>query len=94
MSTPKVINLRNYPDGLPANAVRVDRRTAWGNPFKIGREWTREAVIARYAAWVVAQPSLIARLDELRGKDLACWCSPLKCHGDFLLELANKETTQ
>jgi len=33
-------------------------------------------------------------LPELRGKDLCCWC-PLDqpCHGDILLELANKETT-
>lgn len=30
-------------------------------------------------------------LDELRGKDLACWCSLSdKCHADVLLELANK----
>ena len=33
---------------------------------------------------------LIARLPELRGKDLACWC-PLDqpCHADILLEIAN-----
>lgn len=33
---------------------------------------------------------LLARLPELQGKDLACWCkvsSP--CHGDVLIELAN-----
>jgi len=31
------------------------------------------------------------RLHELRGKNLACWC-PLgaDCHGDFLLERANR----
>ena len=26
---------------------------------------------------------------ELAGKDLACWCAPLPCHGDILLKLAN-----
>lgn len=33
-----------------------------------------------------------ARLPELRGKNLACWC-PLDqpCHADVLLELANVE---
>jgi hypothetical protein len=31
----------------------------------------------------------MAALDELRGKDLACWCTPLACHGDVLLRLAN-----
>ena len=29
-------------------------------------------------------------LDELRGKNLACWCKPgTPCHADVLLELAN-----
>lgn len=34
-----------------------------------------------------------AELDELRGKNLACWC-PLDqpCHADVLLELANADT--
>ncbi|GAG87489.1 unnamed protein product, partial [marine sediment metagenome] len=26
---------------------------------------------------------------ELKGKDLVCWCAPLPCHADVLLELAN-----
>jgi hypothetical protein len=31
-------------------------------------------------------------LDELRGKDLACWCRlDQPCHADVLLELANKK---
>ena len=32
------------------------------------------------------------RLDELRGKQLACWCSLEKdCHADVLAEFANYE---
>jgi hypothetical protein len=27
-------------------------------------------------------------LDELRGRDLICWCAPLACHGDVLIALA------
>ena len=36
--------------------------------------------------------TILARLPELRGKNLACWC-PLDqpCHADVLLELANRE---
>lgn len=34
---------------------------------------------------------LLSRLSDLRGKDLACWCSVGKtCHADVLLELANR----
>jgi hypothetical protein len=30
--------------------------------------------------------------EELRGKNLACWCKPGEpCHADVLLELANKQ---
>ena len=27
----------------------------------------------------------------LKGKILACWCSPLSCHGDVLAEIANSD---
>jgi hypothetical protein len=34
----------------------------------------------------------LARLPELRGKHLACFCKPgTPCHADVLLEMANKE---
>lgn len=34
---------------------------------------------------------ILARLPELRGRNLACWCPPgCACHADVLLELANR----
>lgn len=34
--------------------------------------------------------AILARLPELRGKNLACWCEPFSpCHADVLLDLAN-----
>ena len=37
-----------------------------------------------------AAASILARLPELRGKNLACWCKPGQpCHADVLLEIAN-----
>jgi hypothetical protein len=50
----------------------------------------RADVIAMYRRWLQLQPDLLAALPELRGKDLVCWCAPEACHGDVLLELANK----
>jgi hypothetical protein len=47
-------------------------------------------VIAKYHAWIVRQPALTAALHELRGKILACWSAPERCHADVLLELANR----
>ena len=73
-----------------AHDVYIGRPSIWGNPFEIGRDGTREQVIEKYRAWVQEQPNLMARLPELRGKILGCWCAPAACHGDVLIELANK----
>ena len=69
----------------------VSRPTRWGNPFEIGKDGTREEVIAKYREWLRARPKLIelARR-ELKGKILLCWCTPLACHGDVLVELVNR----
>lgn len=34
---------------------------------------------------------VIEHISELKGKNVACWCSPERCHGHLLVELANKE---
>jgi hypothetical protein len=70
--------------------VYVGRPTQWGNPFEIGRDGTREEVIAKYEAWLRTQPNLMRDLRSLRGQVLACWCAPKPCHGDVLLRLANE----
>ena len=59
------------------------------NPFVLGRDGSRDEVIAKYRAWIVTQPALMSALHELRGKDLICWCAPESCHADVLAELAN-----
>jgi hypothetical protein len=66
--------------------VRVDRATPLGNPFVIGRDGDRATVIARYRDYLRRSPALLARLDDLRGKALGCWCAPEACHADALIE--------
>lgn len=65
------------------------RGSIWGNPFREGVDGTKAEVIAKYRAWIQTQPRLMARLPELRGKVLGCWCKPDICHGDVLAELAD-----
>jgi len=48
-------------------------------------EWFKTYAQAR----LKAEPNW---LSPLRGKDLVCWCAPLPCHADVLLELANATT--
>jgi hypothetical protein len=49
---------------------------------------SREASIALFRVYAEAR---IARepdwLDPLRGMRLACWCAPLACHGEVILEV-------
>lgn len=33
---------------------------------------------------------ILDNLHLLKGKNLVCWCAPLICHGEILLELANQ----
>jgi hypothetical protein len=61
----------------------------WGNPFVIGRDGDRATVIAKYERWLHTQPQLLARLPELKGKRLGCFCHPRPCHGDVLARLAD-----
>lgn len=69
--------------------ILIDRRTKWGNPFRIGKDGNREEVIRKYEAWLAGQPDLMSSIPELRGKTLGCWCAPRACHGDVLARLAN-----
>jgi len=78
-----VVHCKRAPHG-----VYIGRPSKWGNPFVIGRDGTRDDVIARYEAWLLKQPELIAALPELAGKTLGCWCAPQACHGDVLARLA------
>jgi hypothetical protein len=61
----------------------------WANPFRIGRDGTREQVIAKHKSWLPTQHHLMAALDELRGQTLGCHCAPEACHCDTLVELVN-----
>jgi hypothetical protein len=83
----KVLN--KHQTRIPAHAVYIGRGSKWGNPFRIGPDGDRAAVIAKYERWLAQQPQLLRALDELCGRDLVCFCAPRPCHGDLLLRLAN-----
>lgn len=91
---------------MPDGAVYVGRPTVWGNPFETAEEYRKlaEAIVGisgqSHFHEVTLQQfanvnSAMGRLFQLRGKQLARWCSLDKpCHADFLAELANKEPTE
>ena len=86
----KVLNARKVGKRSSATQLYIGRPSKWGNPFVIRRDGSRADVIAKYRAWIVAQPALMNALDELRGRDLVCWCAPFACYCDVLIDLANR----
>lgn len=82
---PKVVSRRGRR--VNPGAVYVGRPSKWGNPFR----GERREVIRKYEAWLLTErPDLVAAArQELRGRDLECWCAPRPCHADILLRVAN-----
>ena len=60
----RVLNARQVGKQPAADRVYVGRPSKWGNPFAIGRDGTRDQVIAKYRVWIVLQPALMAALEE------------------------------
>ena len=77
--------------------VYIGRPSKWGNPyshqegtlaeFKVE---TREEAVQKFKEYLLNNKELMESLPELKGKILGCWCAPKSCHGDILLEMANK----
>jgi len=72
---------------MPEGAVYVGRPTKYGNCF------TGKNAVKEYASFLLLHPAITEKfMNELRGKDLACWCPLDKpCHADVLLEIASKK---
>lgn len=71
--------------------VRVDRRTAWGNPFEMPDDGDRGTVIENYRVhYLPHKPSLAKKVSELQGKAIGCWCAPAPCHADVLKAWADQ----
>lgn len=106
---PKRIQLRRSAGWrLPPGAVKVDRSTKFGNPFRADRPSPlllrsgAKTAAEAFRMWLKGEGGLeheypekrriiLASLEELRGKDIACWCKPSdECHGDAYLEISNQ----
>ena len=84
---------------MPPNTIKVDRSTRFGNSFAVGTRYAKngrmvlvDTVETAVDLFRQRDAKLIVRkyMNELRGKNLACWCALNKpCHADVLLELVN-----
>ncbi len=96
---------------LPEGAVNCARPGPLGNPFIVGHDGSRAECVRLYrlmadglicttrtptvAEQLAARAYLLAHREELRGRELACWCAldGEPCHVDVVLEIVNRPGT-
>jgi hypothetical protein len=72
------------------------KASPWANPFPIGSERDRAAVLEHFERWVrfSDDPKAVwirAHLEELRGARLGCWCAPrYACHGGIYVVMLDE----
>lgn len=80
---------------MPPNTVKVDRTTSFGNPYQGGKDGdgNPKYLVDLFREYLdrPEQAHLVQRVrNDLKGRNLACWCAPDKpCHADVLLQVAN-----
>jgi hypothetical protein len=79
----------------PENSIVVSRPSKWGNPFRVDATMDRSTVVRLFREWIAGDDPRAVKMrgevGELRGKNLLCFCPEGgPCHGDVLLELANR----
>lgn len=92
----EVVNMKDHE--LQQGDVYIGRGGPWGNPFVVGKQYTREAAIAAYRKYLwdrIGEGSItLEQLAALDGKTLVCFCAPLPCHGDVLAAAARWAVAQ
>ena len=82
----RVENKRTY-DGP---GIYVGRPSQWGNPFPVGAD--RASAIRQFRQFALsrldANPGWLDSLAE--AEVLVCWCAPLSCHADVLVEFVTQ----
>lgn len=95
-AVPRVVNLRREDLGDAVYVGRASPRrglaaSIFANPYRVDVDGTRADVIEKYRQHVLGRQELLNRLHELRGRRLACWCSPEPCHASVLAELVDAD---
>lgn len=95
MGVTKAVNI--YKEGCDVYCARSTAGTVsmdpggtgyFGNPFKIGSDGDRDAVIEKYRVYFkerLKDPVFATALWELKGRKLGCFCKPESCHVDIIV---------
>ena len=95
-----VVNLMNEEYDIyigRSNPRKGLRKSILHNPYKIDRNSgiSRKMSIEMYRKYfyekIKEDPAFKAEVERCRGKRLGCWCKPLLCHGDVIVEYLENE---
>ncbi len=110
---PKYANLKEWMDDeanvyigragiVFINGNRFPKKASiWANPFKTGVNGTHEEVVEKFERHIrdkIREDPVTYNLEDLRGRNLGCWCvdatchdvnASIVCHGQILLRLLN-----
>lgn len=83
---------------MPPNTVSVARPGKWGNPYVIQFDphpdyspQNAPDAVKMFRNLLQNSALMLRDIEELRGKNLACWCKAGQpCHADVLIEFANR----
>ncbi len=76
-------------------AVRIDRKTKYGNPWVLDQDGDRDFVCDCYEQdYLPKKKSILKDAVKLRGKMLLCHCYPQRCHGEASVKLAHSEAKE
>ena len=97
-----VVRLSRRRPNLPGTKV-VDRRTPWGNKYKICETYPDfgyishwDIAVKAFTAWFLHpdqadhRAKFLAECREDWPKYLGCWCAPDVCHADTLARFLNR----
>lgn len=97
----QVLNFYHIGKVIPDGAIYVERANAqynlahskFANPFPVTKNCSRQESIDKYRFWLYEQLKIgnITKQDilSLEGKNLVCYCSPLPCHSNVLINAFN-----
>lgn len=89
MPITRAVKSRSYHEE-PGDVYVGRYDSAYGNPYVIGRDGTRDDVIAKFREYLVSNHHLVEALRAEHPVRLVCHClKSQKCHADVWLEYLN-----
>lgn len=92
----RVVHLKVEPYDVYIGRASRDNDGYFGNPFKLVNyhSWAeRTRVIEKFRVYfhkrIAEDPAFREAIHSLKGKTLGCFCKPMACHGDVIVEYLN-----